>query len=78
MAMSSKERMARLRAKQRADRASHELNKQKERREQNQRRKETGQFKSVENMTPREKLQVKKRWRQNYREYRERRHLQTF
>ncbi|KAH3892607.1 hypothetical protein DPMN_016728 [Dreissena polymorpha] len=71
MAMSAKERMARWRAKQRADRASHELYKQRER-ERNQQRKETGQFKSVENMTPREKRQVRKRWRQNSREYRER------
>ncbi|KAH3875687.1 hypothetical protein DPMN_038961 [Dreissena polymorpha] len=71
MAMSAKERMARWRAKQRAERASNELYKQRER-ERNQRRKETGQFKSVENMTPREKRQVRKRWRQNSREYRER------
>ncbi|KAH3786071.1 hypothetical protein DPMN_164172 [Dreissena polymorpha] len=71
MAMSAKERMARWRAKHRADRASNELYKQRER-ERNQQRKETGQFKSVENMTPREKRQVRKRWRQNSREYRER------
>ncbi|KAH3891567.1 hypothetical protein DPMN_015671 [Dreissena polymorpha] len=38
--------------------------------ERNQRRKETGQFKSVENMTQREKRQVRKRWHQNSREYR--------